>query len=303
MAKIIQQIDVNKLLTLAEALIEWKIQPGQADQEDRLEASKRIVAACRDNSSKLNLSGLGLSNLPSEIGLLDKLQKINLQDNNLTELPDGILQLKQLRVLNIGGNNIVEIPQKIDNLSKLKYLYLNKNQLEGLNPQISQLENLQIIDISDNKLEYLSDELKEKRDNGSILIDDQYNEYSIISSQFAVAGRDDDQLDFQGGYLYELARLKTKFLSRFDSKSFDKLELHPKCFIDHPDLEKLESTLIDINQNHSTVELPSHSSGSISSNTTEEAKSSTSQDDLDTPRSSCNPDPNETISELVGVFL
>jgi len=65
--------------------------------EDYQEALKRIKEAASTGAKELNLSGLGLSELPPEIGGLAKLTWLNLFYNQLTALPTEIEGLASLQ--------------------------------------------------------------------------------------------------------------------------------------------------------------------------------------------------------------
>jgi Leucine-rich repeat (LRR) protein len=61
------------------------------------EAEQRIEAARESGATELDLSGLGLTELPDSIANLTALQTLDLTDNQLTRLPDSIAQLQKLR--------------------------------------------------------------------------------------------------------------------------------------------------------------------------------------------------------------
>ena len=57
-----------------------------------------------DNRACLRLGGLGLRQLPPEIGRLKNLQTLELYDNQLTTLPPEIERLPKLKILWVNGN-------------------------------------------------------------------------------------------------------------------------------------------------------------------------------------------------------
>jgi internalin A len=134
-------------------------------------ALKRIQQAQKHDAHKLNLSGLGLTEIPAEIfeltqlihlnlsrnqlieiiGLekLTQLTHLDLSDNQLTEITE-LEKLTQVTVLRLTGNQLVEI-KGLENLAQLAELYLSYNQLV----EIKGLENLRQLTklrLSDNKL-------------------------------------------------------------------------------------------------------------------------------------------------------
>ena len=83
-----------------------------------------LIAQARDeNWEELDLSGMGLTELPIEIGMLTGLKRLVLGQsdeekqqwigNSFTEIPEVIFKLKQLEELLIAKNQITEIPDSI----------------------------------------------------------------------------------------------------------------------------------------------------------------------------------------------
>lgn len=134
-----------------------------------------IEQARRYQTSFLDLTGLGLTHLPPEIGQLKTLnilhvarnQRISLEpglkhlnpssphtfsDNLLTTLPPEIGQLTSLTELDLRGNQLVFLPPEIGLLSSLTILYLYENHLTSLPPEIGELVAIKKIFLSNNKL-------------------------------------------------------------------------------------------------------------------------------------------------------
>ena len=77
------------------------------------EALRRIMEAKENGDERLELSELGLTQLPAEIGQLSELRKLYLEDNQLTTLPVELGQLENLRRLYLDGNPLTDIPVEI----------------------------------------------------------------------------------------------------------------------------------------------------------------------------------------------
>jgi internalin A len=123
----------------------------------------RINDAAREGSEVLDLSGLGLPNVPVEIGKLTHLKELVLSNNYLTDLPKELSNLTQLTRLVFSNNQFTQIPQVIWELSTLTRLNFNKNRLTELPSQIAFLKRLQRLSLGgyelSNQLTHLPDEI------------------------------------------------------------------------------------------------------------------------------------------------
>ena len=144
--------------------------PAEALSKDA-EAVKRIAAAgdgsaitkgggqCALPAACLDLSDLGITSLPAEIGLLTKLEELRIWDNQITALPPEIGQLTKLQEVRFSRNQLTSLPAEIGLLTNLQELYLSTNQLTTLPPEIGQLPNLQWLDLDANQLTSLPPEI------------------------------------------------------------------------------------------------------------------------------------------------
>jgi internalin A len=107
----------------------------------------------------LNLSGLGLSSLPPEIGQLTALTQLHLSSNELISLPPEIGQLTALTQLVVWGNQLSSLPPTICELTALTVLDLMGNQLSSLPPAIGELTALTVLDLMGNQLSSLPPEI------------------------------------------------------------------------------------------------------------------------------------------------
>ncbi|KIC76512.1 hypothetical protein DB41_FX00210, partial [Neochlamydia sp. TUME1] len=166
------QIEEKKSFTLANyssyllninRLLLWKKLPGGEEYLSREEIKhlplqkkgellrEWIEENCK-NIEAVDLSGVGLTYLPSEICQLSKLQTLDLNQNQLVSLPAEIGQLSQLRALVLRQNQLVSLPAEIGQLSQLRTLNLRENQLTGLPKEIGQLSRLRVLYLKQNQL-------------------------------------------------------------------------------------------------------------------------------------------------------
>jgi len=132
----------------------------------RDEAVRRIDRAAQENWENLDLSGLDLEEVPSEIGKCTQLETFVLMEfqfmafhekreekgKRLTKFPDAVLQLTNLKILNLHGNEITEIPEAIGQLSNLTLLELGLNQITSIPENIRQLSNLTLLYLGHNQI-------------------------------------------------------------------------------------------------------------------------------------------------------
>lgn len=108
----------------------------------------------------LRLVGVGLTSLPSEVGLhLKTLQSLSLANNQLTELPDTIVELTALRELNLLKNKIVRLPERIGLMCSLQYLLVTNNCIEKLPMTFGALNLLERVDLECNRIKVLPENL------------------------------------------------------------------------------------------------------------------------------------------------
>ncbi|KAB2010164.1 hypothetical protein ES319_D10G218000v1 [Gossypium barbadense] len=106
--------------------------------------------------SRLFLSGNQFSGkIPSEIGLLSKLEQLDLASNNLSgPIPDDLGNCFKLFNLNLSKNNLeASIPSSISYTNALQSLDLSQNSLIGGIPQqFGKLQSLEVLNLSHNML-------------------------------------------------------------------------------------------------------------------------------------------------------
>jgi len=106
------------------------------------EALARIAQATKENATELDLSRLGLTELPEAIGQLSQLNRLFLHNNQLTSLPKSLGQLKQLKTLRLDSNHLKSLPDALGQLTQLEELYLFNNQLASLPDSLRNLQAL-----------------------------------------------------------------------------------------------------------------------------------------------------------------
>ncbi len=130
--------------------------------QEAYEEAMRQIEECRqqgDEGRFLNLSKLGLTALPPEIGQLTALTELRLYNNQLTALPPELSQLTALTALLLDSNQLTALPPELGQLTALTRLWLDNNQLTALPPELGQLTALTQLWLSNNQLTALPPEL------------------------------------------------------------------------------------------------------------------------------------------------
>ena len=107
----------------------------------------------------LDISGKGISKVPSSIAELKYLGTLNLSDNNISFLPEEIAELPRLRNLYAENNNLSELPTALYTITSLSSINFNGNHLPSISPEIGSLLNLSQISISNNNLQSIPTEI------------------------------------------------------------------------------------------------------------------------------------------------
>ncbi|MBS0650660.1 MAG: leucine-rich repeat domain-containing protein, partial [Verrucomicrobia bacterium] len=117
----------------------------------------------------LNLSGLGLTQLPPEIGKFTGLQTLVLSNNKLTFLPESICNLTFLYNLYVEDNQLLSLPNSIGNLNSLHNIQVNNNQLHSLPHSITNLNQESTVNINNNPCLFMLDRKLSLKEHGPLL--------------------------------------------------------------------------------------------------------------------------------------
>jgi len=96
----------------------------------------KIRQCKRSGGTEIDLSGLGLTSLPSELIELTSLEKVNLSNNSLSSI-DSIGILSDCKELVLSRNKISALPEELKKLEKLETLRLDTNPIAVSNPGLA----------------------------------------------------------------------------------------------------------------------------------------------------------------------
>ncbi len=122
---------------------------------------RRIRVAEENEERLLDLSGLGLRQLPTAVKNLTHLTRLNLSQNDLDEFPEWVGSFKELQSLNASDNRLEKLPEALAELGQLRKLDLSNNELAELPASIKALKNLSELYLADNRLNALPEEWEE----------------------------------------------------------------------------------------------------------------------------------------------
>ncbi len=143
----------------------------------REEAVRRIDRAAEEKLTELDLSGLGLEELPPEIGKCTQLETLVLgrvnewrvaadgkmtpqpTTNQLTSLPEELRSLGNLRSINLSGNPFGMIPELLLEMKQLESLNLTSIGLTEISDAIGKLSNVIKLNLSHNPIARTPDTL------------------------------------------------------------------------------------------------------------------------------------------------
>ncbi|MDQ7814684.1 MAG: leucine-rich repeat domain-containing protein [Patescibacteria group bacterium] len=104
------------------------------------------------SASTLDLSGRGLTSIPSDVFSRTNLESLDLSDNRLTGAPQAeIRHLQKLKNLDLSGNDLTGLPAELGQLKDLEVLDVSDNRLTGLPLELGNLTQLRILDITGNQ--------------------------------------------------------------------------------------------------------------------------------------------------------
>ena len=132
------------------------------EAEKAYETALRKIEECRRlgvKGTSLLLRGIGLQEVPPEIGRLKYLQALFLSNNELQSLPPEIGELPALWAFSVLNNQLKELPPEVGELKALRFLSVSENLLTHLPPEIGNLESLELLDLTENNLRFLPREI------------------------------------------------------------------------------------------------------------------------------------------------
>lgn len=135
------------------SLSDWCLKSPPAESKGRAAACSRILRCIEKNSPNLDLSSLGLSELPEEVFCnISQLRTLLLANNQLSSLPSDFDCLTELVHLDVSDNVFPDLPLSLSCLKRLSSIDLSSNQLTELPEHLLGLPYLDIVKCADNPL-------------------------------------------------------------------------------------------------------------------------------------------------------
>jgi hypothetical protein len=108
----------------------------------------------------LTLAHNRLQDLPSWFERFDVLQHLDLSNNRLAVLPRVICGIPQLKSLNLRGNELSSLPESMEGLSSLETLDLSRNRLNAVPEALGSMKALRKLDLNLNRIDKLPEKIR-----------------------------------------------------------------------------------------------------------------------------------------------
>ncbi len=106
-------------------------------------------------ANRLDLTGMGLYEIPKEVFELSHLTELEIMNNQITELPPEIEKLENLRILKLSANRIKALPPQIWNLENLEILLADENEISEIPIPSTFPESLAQLSMARNHIKFL----------------------------------------------------------------------------------------------------------------------------------------------------
>ena len=130
----------------------------------KAELLRLIDRAADEGWTELDLSSLGLKELPIEIGKLVNIKKLNLAFNEITYLPDEMKSLTSLEKLDLDCNRHPFFPQSLSSMVQLKIIKLDFCELLQIPSVLFKLPHLNRLNVAYNKISVIPKEIEDLRE-------------------------------------------------------------------------------------------------------------------------------------------
>ncbi|MFL9989004.1 NEL-type E3 ubiquitin ligase domain-containing protein [Paraburkholderia sediminicola] len=152
------------------------------ERRQRLDAAAKIRICYKTHSSKLDLSGLGLTSLPDCLHLIHRVTNLSLSRNRLRALPECLGSLRNLELLDLSYNSLEQLPPNTGQLEDLAVLNLRGNRLRELPQEWVQIGS-RVVERQRSKL----DRARARVKTGTAGADDEASAGSQTSSSSSLA--------------------------------------------------------------------------------------------------------------------
>ena len=108
----------------------------------------------------MDLSGLGLREIPPETYELEGLLELQVSNNNLYDVPESLLEkLTTIERLGLAGNRLRALPRSIGGLRALRGVWAHGNCLKEIPEELCECESLRNLVVGGNRLRALPENM------------------------------------------------------------------------------------------------------------------------------------------------
>lgn len=134
------------------------------------EAELRIANCLAKPTARLELSGLGLKELPESLRKLNWLTRLDISINDIAELPEWLGELTELRQLDVQSNPLRFLPASLGQLSRLESLFIYDAFPSIGSQNLGGLSSLRTLVIANSHLTQVPECVRELRKLASLFL-------------------------------------------------------------------------------------------------------------------------------------
>lgn len=108
-----------------------------------------------DNTKFLDLSGLGINQVPAAIFKLPNLRSLDLSNNRLKRIPEALFHIPTLHDLDLSFNKLTKLSFSNRDISSIRKLNLSNNKIDAIQGAEKKFPELQELDLGNNKIQAL----------------------------------------------------------------------------------------------------------------------------------------------------
>ena len=143
------------------------------DVQSKYQQAAQAIRQCKSDrwGVTLDVCGLALETLPSELGELTNLRTLKANGNRLSKMPRELQQLSQLECLELAKNEFKDLPAFLGQMPHLASVALADNMLTEMPAALAVQPNLRTVDLRRNTIRAIPPAFWEKQTLTQVMLD------------------------------------------------------------------------------------------------------------------------------------